>query len=684
MNYTVIDTETDLIDRAYIFPNISCLTYCDDQDRSGIYSYMCNRIEQYVGDTLTGGGHLVAHNAAFDMGVLCENYPDLLPLIFQAYDEDRIHCTIIRQKLLDIALGKISADSSGEKNIGFYTNKFDGKRHLIKYHLKDLHYRRTGEELEKGEERITFGPLRKISLDQWPEKHIAYAVKDVIVTKPLFVTQSHPKVANYLECEGLQTRAAFCLNLITAYGLRTDKKFVDKLREETIAEIDEYLPKIPEGWQVKNVLKQKPAQTRVLRHVINKQIWPKLTKKGNEIFNKNDKKGLATALIDWDGQIVALSHTALNRSPKFITPKHLSLDKEVGKDLEDEDLIVRSKFHSARTVLSKTIPVLEQGIELPIQPSYEPLLATGRTSSYGSKLFVGDNIQNQKRKPGVRECYTARQGKIFCAIDYDTAELCTLAEVCYNWLGQSTLGDVINKGLDPHLDLAADILGISYTIAKELKTKKDPKIKLIRQTVKAANFGYPGGSGAKAFKEYAKGYGVRLTEGEAKDLKKEWLKKFPEMGEYFKYISQKIKAGGGKCQIKVPIVNFYRGGCRYTVACNTPFQSLTAAGAKDAMWELVKACYWYGKNEILFGERIAAFIHDEFLFEFRDGQPHITEAANEATRIMIKAFNKYIPHCPVTAAPVLMNRWSKKAEDVQVDTEGHHIPYVFELEDIFQ
>lgn len=685
--YLVIDTETDLIKRSCCFPPISCLTYYNPQsDQSGIFTYTDNKIEEFIGIYLEQEkGHLIAHNAAFDMGVLCENYPSLLPLIFQAYDEGRIHCTIIRQKILDIAMGYITADESGEKNLGFYTNIYDKKRHLIKYSLKALHYRRTGKELEKGEERVTFGPLRNISVKQWPKKHIEYAIKDVIITWPIFSAQNNPKVVHYLQCEGLQTRASFCLSLITSHGLRTDKLFVDKLREITQTEIDTYLPQLPKGWLIKDVLKERPAKDRMMSHVKERGFWPKLTKAGNKILNKNEKRDLATALIDTDGSIVTLTSRVIDRSKDVVTYKHLALDKEASEDSGDKDLIIRSKFSSARTVLSKTIPVLEQGIELPIQPSYEPLLATGRTSSYANKdgSLVGDNIQNQKRKPGVRECYVPRRGYIFCSIDYDTAELRTLAELCYTWLGYSKLGDAINKGLDPHLDFAADILCIEYIIAEKLKKKKDVEIKNTRQVSKAANFGYPGGSGAKTFREYAKGYRVKLTEEEAKNLKEKWLKKWPEMVEYFKYIGNKVKLGNGKAQIKIPYVNFYRGGCRFTVACNTGFQGLTAAGAKDAMWELIKAFYWKGQNDLLYGSRICAFVHDEFIFEFRDEHPFRSLAADECTRIMVKSFNKYVPHCPVKASPVLMYRWSKKADDEQRDENGYHMPYNFTTEEIF-
>lgn len=102
------------------------------------------------------------------------------------------------------------------------------------------------------------------------------------------------------------------------------------------------------------------------------------------------------------------------------------------------------------------------------------------------------------------------------------------------------------------------------------------------------------------------------------------------------------------------------------------------------MWELIKAFYWPNYNKILFGNRICAFVHDEFIFEIKNIHPYRSIAADECARIMVKAFNKYVPHCLVTASPVLMNRWSKKADDEIRDEEGYHIPYMFDLDDIFK
>jgi len=47
----------------------------------------------------------IAHNTAFDLAVLCAAEGRLLPLVFKALDEDRIHCTYLRAMMEAIANG---------------------------------------------------------------------------------------------------------------------------------------------------------------------------------------------------------------------------------------------------------------------------------------------------------------------------------------------------------------------------------------------------------------------------------------------------------------------------------------------------------------------------------------------------------------------------------------------------
>ncbi len=48
---------------------------------------------------------LVIHNAPFDFGVACDQDPTLIFAVFDAIDQGRAVCTIVIQKLIDIALG---------------------------------------------------------------------------------------------------------------------------------------------------------------------------------------------------------------------------------------------------------------------------------------------------------------------------------------------------------------------------------------------------------------------------------------------------------------------------------------------------------------------------------------------------------------------------------------------------
>lgn len=61
--------------------------------------------------------HLVAHNAAFDIGAACAADPILLELFWAAIEAGRIHDTGIREGLLDIAFGTLGTDPKTGKDL---------------------------------------------------------------------------------------------------------------------------------------------------------------------------------------------------------------------------------------------------------------------------------------------------------------------------------------------------------------------------------------------------------------------------------------------------------------------------------------------------------------------------------------------------------------------------------------
>lgn len=305
-------------------------------------------------------------------------------------------------------------------------------------------------------------------------------------------------------------------------------------------------------------------------------------------------------------------------------------------------------------------------------------------------------------RAGARECFVPRPGKVFAQNDYPQLELYTLAQCCKTWVGESKLAEALNGGLDPHLQLAAIIVGMSYEDAKiALKDSSHPRhneVKEARGAAKVANFGFPGGLGIKSFVSYAKkAYGVVVTEAQAKQLKEFWCAAWPEMPLYFARVDGQGNAENGKGTVETLHTKRYRGQATYCARCNNGFQALGADAAKRAAWLICKAQYvgdafataaqmraaadraglLVAGNSPLLNSRTVAFIHDEFIIEVDDG-PTAHDAAYELARLMAAGANEYLPDVPIPMSkmePLLMRRWSKKAEPVK-GADGRLVPWV--------
>jgi DNA polymerase I len=261
----------------------------------------------------------------------------------------------------------------------------------------------------------------------------------------------------------------------------------------------------------------------------------------------------------------------------------------------------------------------------------------------------------------VRSCFVARPGFYLCSVDYSQLELCTLAQVVYDAGCGSVLRDAINSGRDLHLDLACSLRGWDYHGAKA--RKKEEPYASGRQAAKAANFGYPGGLGVRRFVAYAwQSYGVRMTESESRSIQRAWRERWPDVAEWQRRCGAAIDQYGS-LGVKLDRTGFERGGCKYTEACNTQFQGLAAAGAKAALWNVVR-----GANSIY----PVAFVHDEIIAEVPIETAH--ENAESLARIMIESMRVYTPDVTITAEPALMERWYKGAETVR-DAQGRLQPW---------
>lgn len=624
------DTETCLIRPGLTAPPLVCFSWYTGEGDPSIVGWKEAKtiLQGWLEDPEVT---MILANAAFDMAVVSVQFPDLMPLVFQAYADGRIRDILLRQKLIDIAMG-------------CYRMKWDWRGREIPdgYSLAKLSIRHLGKHLDKDTWRTSYAQLREVPLEDWPPGALHYAAEDARSTFDVYKAQNEDPDYSALmtDNEPFQLRAAWALHLMTAYGIRTDGPAVVELestlkleREKTIAAL-----------------------------------------KSNGLLSSNGRRNTKEAkarMIAALGERCKLNPTGVQKVEAgesrlaAIEAGNISLDREACILSDDPLLAAYNRFTELTTLIAKDVQALKKGTKTPIQSYFEIMMETGRTSS------SRPNIQNPPRAPGVRECFVPRTGNVFIACDYDKAELVSLAQICVDAFGKSRLAERLNAGMDPHLDMAAQLLGIGYEEAKARQGQGDKEIKRFRQLAKAANFGFPGGLGPKKFCMYARvQYNVQISEEEAKDLRNRWFENWPEMRKYFAVIRDLCDTEDGLAWITLTRSNRRRGAVPYTAACNTFFQALTSDGAKAALWAITRDQF-LNRDSPLYGTHIVNFIHDEIIIECPE--PFAHEAAMALRDVMISEYNAFTPDVPVNATPVIMRRWTKGAEPVYHN--GRLIPW---------
>lgn len=622
MHTFAFDTETFLIQPGRIAPRMVCLQYAVDQGDPVLLHVEdpeCSEVVEYALRSL----YLVGHNVAYDMAVIAVQWPEYLPLIFEAYEADRVTCTHIRQKLIDIARGEI-----------------DGK----KYGLGDVYRRATGIELDKTDPwRLKYGTLAYTEVSLWPDGARRYALLDAAATRDVYHAQDYPEM---LRDQHRQARAAFWAHLASAHGVRTDPDAVARYYREVCASL---------------------ARDKATCLAAGLCDW-----KG-----KRKTKVAAARMTE--------AMEALGEEVPRTETGRVSLTEDACLASADPLLEAYQRVTSASTIRSR-VTRLYRGTRTPLQPRYDSLKKTGRMSTtQGDDPKPGPDgitrtppqwgiqIQNIPRKGGMRECIIPRPGYLFAGCDYGGQELGTWAQVCLWSVGKSRLAEVLNAGEDPHTDMGSSIAGITYEQAKALtgdakKAFKDGP----RQSAKIADFGYPGGMGPATLARQARViYRVMMSLPEAQRLKQIWLRNWPEAPEYFAWVNSLIR--GDVATVKHFKSDRYRGNIPYTVTCNTFFQGLASDMTKDAGWRLARECYLADRKSPLFGSRTVWVTHDEFGVEVPDHPERAHLAATRLGDIMSEAAREWCPDVLIKAEPHLMRRWYKSAEPVY--KEGMLVPW---------
>jgi DNA polymerase-1 len=654
------DFETFLIRPGLLCPPPVCLTYSDGKSHGIEHAAQLSAYD-FHDRILSPGGVIVGANTAFDMGVACAAFPELVGPVFDAYEAGRVRDVQIDQKMIDNAHGRLD---------GWRTA--DGVWVELKYSLADLEKRLLGRDrsADKGPDawRMRYCDLYPVPLEEWPEEAVSYAIADAEGAALVHERQER-EFGRLLIDAPAQAYAAWSLHLMSAWGLKTDPDGIAAFRatcEDRFAE----LKKILEDAGILRVQgrdKGKPG-------------------------SRDTKKAKDRMVAAMKAQGLEPRMTAGSEK----SPPQVSLDADACEDSNDPVLEAYAEMGSLSSVVKDHIPALLKGVDLPIQPGFNSFLATGRTSCKGpdtgrkrpvtwcpkqgleciledeehrrcvrcgeyAPATNGFQTQNVRRLEGIRECFVSRPGMLYIDCDFGGLELCTWAQVCKTLLGWSDLGDAINAGLDAHLEVGAELLGISYEDAKHRKGQGDKEIAEARGVGKVANFGFPGGLGIDSFVAYArKSYGMRLDYVTAAQAKAAWSRRWSESTAYFQLIND-LCGSLGAAELVTLFTSRVRGMCSYTESCNGFFQALGADVAKRALNAITRTCY-VETDSILFGSRPVNFVHDQIITETPELSAH--EAAFEHARIMCEAGNVFLPDVPVKCVPALSKRWSKGADAV--------------------
>ena len=687
MRWIAIDTETELIRPGVLAPRLVCLSAStaptvadvprlgDDPladvntapQQTALYRWDDPALVALFEQALEHDVTLVGANVAYDTAVVCAEHPRLVPVVFALYDRGLVRDVQIDQKLLDNAVGELHGYQHPE------TEEFVSFR----YSLAALAERLLDRVLAKGDDtwRLRYGELRDVPLADWPTEATRYAVDDARTTADVFAVQ---REWHYLLRDAdAQARGAFALHLASCWGVHTDGRTIDALETELRATLERVTAGLVEAGLVRpdGSRATKAAKARMLADCRARGVQPKLTP-GAVALGLERARLAGETPAPWAAP--GEPGSPYNHLSEADVEAGASLDDEACREAHDPLLEAYAERTSTTGLLEQHVPALRRGAGgIPIQPRYDPLVGTGRTSCKGPDLKAanpsqyGYQIQNPRRQYGVREAFVARPGRVILDVDYDQGELRAVSEVCFRLFGFSHLGDALNRGEDVHLRLGAKIAGIPYADALANRKRKD--VSDARQLAKAPNFGFPGGMGPWGMVRFARAsYGLRLTLHRAKELRDEWLGEWNEFRPYFAHVRAILDAGGGQAgTVEHLISRRLRGSCTYTVACNSLFQGLLADIAKDALYRVTRECLT-DRNSPLYGCRPWGFVHDQILADAPVEVAH--EAAYRLRDVMVETANAYLLHVPMTAEPVVSTCWSKEAEKL-AGPDGRLVPW---------
>jgi len=620
--------------------------------RGDIFFFQPDEAENFISMIEGCDLPVVAHNAAFDWGVLAAHDPKFISRIFTLFQQKRIDCTYIRTMALYNSTGLLKVMRG---------KKLELQHDRVRaFSLAGSLFAFSGIDISQYKDhsiQTSYSRVEGLPYEEWPDAYREYLCGDVEYLPRLYADQQAVSEVRVVRPWGTQVVGAlkpskrracfhFCLHLASVWGVRVDLNAVSRLRQELESSLNDAADALVEAGFAERLT------GRALERAIEFGKLPIRTTK--KLLQEEVER-------------------SLDLIPDLYTDKgNLKTSRDVLVRCENDAVVAWAEAGAQRTLLSTFIPALESsrfsnrrdyGI---LHTNFFPYSETGRVSA------GRPNLLNVARDGGVRECLVARPGCCFIDIDYEGNEMRVLAQVLLDMLGQSRLASFYREdpSFDPHSYMAARQLGLEYREGLSLKKEGNSEFKKTRQIMKCVNFGFPGGMSARTFVEFCKGYKVRVTVQEAERLKTFFFQQFPEIKTYLYHIGRfcDLSPDGGVGYLHR--TGMVSGGRQYCQLANFHFQSLAAEGALTAFAITTQRAY-SDASSALYGTRPILFVHDEILLEAPLHKAH--DAAMELKSVMENAMMLFTPDIPALAEVACSLRWTKGAYE-RYDSHGKLIP----------
>lgn len=239
-----------------------------------------------------------------------------------------------------------------------------------------------------------------------------------------------------------------------------------------------------------------------------------------------------------------------------------------------------------------------------IYPSFNITARTGRTTCNNP------NLQNIPQDKNVRNLIEARPGWKILECDLSQVEL----RVASIFSGDENMQHAYQSGSDLHSKTTKLLFGDTSNLSKQEQKRK-------RTFSKSLNFGYLYGMSAKTFVQYAKGFGLNITEEYSEELRDNFFKAYPTLLTWHEDCIKYARANGytwspiGRKRFLPDInsSNFKLRGQAERQSINSGVQGFASDMCTSALADIVFSDKIDHDRCIVLGS-----VHDAILFEIRD------------------------------------------------------------------